>query len=61
MVMSPEMKRMRRREDLGRFRAAPSVMMLGDEWKQELAGSWYNNDGGRRQGWEAPPQQRKVI
>lgn len=29
--------------------------MLGDEWKQELAGSWNNNDGGRRQRWEVPP------
>lgn len=42
-------KRTRRRGYLGRFRAALSVIMLCDEWKQELAGSWNNNDGGRRQ------------
>lgn len=46
---SSELSVMRRRGDLGRFRAALSVMMLGDEWKQELADSWNNNGGGRGQ------------
>lgn len=41
-------ERTRRYGNLGRFRAALSVMILGGEWKQELAGSWNNNDGGQR-------------
>lgn len=53
----------RRRGDLGRCRAALSIMMLGDEWKPQLAGSWNNNEEAAMRSPPPPPptKQRQVI